>query len=346
MTSRPGLRANAAAFLPLLCGGLAFCAPARAQDAEVLKSRALTAIRLSTLGSPTLKTFRLEGTLILFDGAGRNPQQGSFVMLRNSEQVKISATFPNASSTYLVTNGKTYAADTGSLPYFVPQLLRVVQTPVLFNGFGSAPPVTPPDLPADLIVECISTANPKDRIVHGPEPLVYEVCLDRDKDDVRVMVEDKLEFVRDDIFSFNGQRPARRVHLRLGGVVVGEAEITRLETASFDDAAFAPGEDLKLVEPAPAHLSGEVMAGRLLFHENPKYPARAKMAHIQGVVVLRAIIGTDGHISNLSVISSPDKSLSEASLKAVNRWTYEPYLLNGKPTEIDTTITVSFAMGK
>ena len=159
-------------------------------------------------------------------------------------------------------------------------------------------------------------------------------------------MDDSLEFLRDDIFSFGGQRPARRVHLLLGGIVIGEAEIKRLEAAPIDETTFAPTPDLTPVATPPARLSASIMAGRMRSHENPKYPGKARAAHIQGVVVLHAIIGTDGRIANLSIISSPDSSLSEASIKAVNKWTYEPYLLEGKPTAVDTTITVNFAMGK
>ena len=87
------------------------------------------------------------------------------------------------------------------------------------------------------------------------------------------------------------------------------------------------------------------MQGKILKHENPKYPGIAKAAHIQGVVLLHAVIDKAGHIQDLSIISSPDDSLSQASMKAVKKWLYEPYLLNGQPTEVDTTITVNFAMG-
>ena len=63
-----------------------------------------------------------------------------------------------------------------------------------------------------------------------------------------------------------------------------------------------------------------------------------------GTVVLHAIIGRDGHIHTLRVVATPDVDLATAALAAVRTWTYRPYLLNGEPVEIDTTVIVNFAL--
>jgi TonB family protein len=87
---------------------------------------------------------------------------------------------------------------------------------------------------------------------------------------------------------------------------------------------------------------GVVLAGKILRSEQPVYPISAKMKHIGGSVVLCAIISRQGTISSLDVVSSPDDSLSKSAVDAVKHWTYQPYLLNGQPTEVDTTITVNY----
>jgi protein TonB len=61
-------------------------------------------------------------------------------------------------------------------------------------------------------------------------------------------------------------------------------------------------------------------------------------------VVLHAIIDKNGNIKNLQAISGPEM-LRSAAIDAVQRWRYKPYLLNGEPTEVDTTITVNFNFG-
>ena len=93
----------------------------------------------------------------------------------------------------------------------------------------------------------------------------------------------------------------------------------------------------------PARISGGVMAGNILTKVQPVYPQEAKDAGISGAVVLHAIIGKEGTVESLVVISGP-KELQGAALDAVKQWTYRPYLLNGEPTEVNTTIMVNFSL--
>lgn len=104
-----------------------------------------------------------------------------------------------------------------------------------------------------------------------------------------------------------------------------------------------------LVEPqeAPktAKVSAGVMAGQIVNKPVPVYPQSAKEAKISGSVVLHAIIDETGKVESLAVISSPDKDLSRSAIDTVQHWTYKPYLLNGKPTAVDTTVTVNYTFG-
>jgi len=90
-------------------------------------------------------------------------------------------------------------------------------------------------------------------------------------------------------------------------------------------------------------VSGAVMAGNILNKVNPVYPQAAKDAKISGTVVLSAVIGKDGTVEHLTVVSGPE-DLQKSALEAVRQWTYKPYLLNGNPIEVDTTITVSYSL--
>jgi TonB family protein len=104
----------------------------------------------------------------------------------------------------------------------------------------------------------------------------------------------------------------------------------------------APQDPHKLVK-----VEGGIIAGQIINKTQPRYPQSAKDAHISGAVVLHAIIDETGKVQQLAIVSSPDKSLSQSAIEAVQQWTYRPYLLNGNPTSVDTTITVnySFASG-
>ena len=64
---------------------------------------------------------------------------------------------------------------------------------------------------------------------------------------------------------------------------------------------------------------------------------------VQGSVVLQAVIGADGNIVNLRVVSGPS-ILTAAAQQAVRQWRFKPYMQNGEPVETKATITVNFSI--
>jgi TonB family protein len=96
----------------------------------------------------------------------------------------------------------------------------------------------------------------------------------------------------------------------------------------------------------PIIVSPGVVAGMLAEAKGPIYPPDAKAKKLEGVVTLHAIIGKDGSIADLKIISATDPIFVDAAIAAVGRWKYRPYLLNGVPVEVQTSITVNFKMGK
>ncbi len=96
--------------------------------------------------------------------------------------------------------------------------------------------------------------------------------------------------------------------------------------------------------PSIVRIGGNVLAAKKISGEAVQYPAIAKAAHIQGVVVLHAIIAKDGTIQDLSVISGPGLLVS-AAMQAVRTWRYAPTLLNGVPVKVDSIIRVNFTLG-
>jgi TonB family protein len=95
-------------------------------------------------------------------------------------------------------------------------------------------------------------------------------------------------------------------------------------------------------QPKKISVSPEVMTGNRISGENPTYPKEARAKKIEGKVALDVTIGKDGVIEKLNVLTSPDKLLSDSATKAVRTWRYRPYLLNGEPVAVETTINVIF----
>lgn len=96
-------------------------------------------------------------------------------------------------------------------------------------------------------------------------------------------------------------------------------------------------------QPPPIKLAGSIMAQRLLHRVEPQYPLEAEKSKLQGVVVLDTVIGTDGSVKELRPVSGPDL-LVEAATDAVRWWRFQPYMVNGRPVAVETTIEVDFQM--
>lgn len=109
-----------------------------------------------------------------------------------------------------------------------------------------------------------------------------------------------------------------------------------------------PAPVVKPPQPAPTapiQVGGGVQSAKLVFGPRPAYPHTALITRTQGTVRIQAIIGRDGSISNLQVISG-HPLLIEAARQAVQQWRYQPTLLNGEPVEVITEIDVNFTIGK
>ena len=101
-----------------------------------------------------------------------------------------------------------------------------------------------------------------------------------------------------------------------------------------------PGAQPKLV-----NISAGLAARLIVSKTPPVYPMDAKKAHVSGTVVLSAIIDTDGVAKELNVVSGPDL-LQQAAVDAVKQWRYRPYLLNGQPVAVRTTVNIIFSLAR
>jgi periplasmic protein TonB len=124
---------------------------------------------------------------------------------------------------------------------------------------------------------------------------------------------------------------------QLGGVIGGIISSTSSLAAV---PKLAPKSVMQLQR---VRVSQGVVKGLLTRRIDPAYPTVARVARIHGEVVLTAIIDKDGNVENLQVVSG-HPLLAPAAIDAVKQWRYKPYLLNGQPVEVETTITVNFEL--
>jgi len=121
---------------------------------------------------------------------------------------------------------------------------------------------------------------------------------------------------------------------QLGGVIGGII-------SSSSSLAAVPNLSKPAAMPQRVRVSQGVSKGLLVYRIEPPYPVLARQAHIQGTVILTAFIDKEGIIQNLQLVSG-HPLLAPAAIEAVKHWRYKPYLLNGQPIGVETTVTVNF----
>jgi len=198
-------------------------------------------------------------------------------------------------------------------------LIPLIYTEALPAGFAStflvapAPPPPPPPPAA-----AVKTVRPK---FIQPQRMVAPTVIPK-----------KVEIVKDeapDVGAVGGFGVAGGV---AGGVLGGII------------SSGAPPPPPKPVTPTRITVGGNVQQAKAINRTPPLYPPIAKAAHVQGTVVLHAIIAKDGTVQQLQLMSGPPLLVS-AAMDAVRQWRYQPTLLNGEPVEVDTTIQVVFTLG-
>ena len=86
-----------------------------------------------------------------------------------------------------------------------------------------------------------------------------------------------------------------------------------------------------------------MQAPRKIADATPMYPAVARTARVEGVVILEAVIDAAGRVESVRVLRSIPL-LDQAAVEAVRQWIYTPTLLNGVPVPVIMTVTVNFTL--
>ncbi|MGD0363960.1 MAG: energy transducer TonB [Bryobacteraceae bacterium] len=141
--------------------------------------------------------------------------------------------------------------------------------------------------------------------------------------------------------------PVRPVKMAVTPKIFNPATLTEPKTVPRELALNQP----QIAPPAPMAgevggvaggvPGGQVEAARLEHEVLPVYPVLASEARVHGTVRLSAVIGKDGHVEDLKLISG-HPLLVDAAMSAVRQWIYQPTYLNSKPMEVETEIDVNF----
>jgi protein TonB len=104
------------------------------------------------------------------------------------------------------------------------------------------------------------------------------------------------------------------------------------------------GPRVKVAAPTKMSISAGVAGGLLIQKTSPAYPQIAREARVSGTVVIQATISKTGAIEKLRAVSGPTM-LRQPAMDAVKTWRYKPYMLDGEPVDVETTVSVNFTLG-
>jgi TonB family protein len=302
--------------------------------------------------SPDLKPWHLKATYQLYDEKGKPSEQGTYEYWWASPAVYRSTwTRPGATRTEWQTADGSFGQKKAGerLGYFEEGLREDFLSPL-----PSARDLDPAKVRLDLKkvpagkakLSCmtITSLNPEQGLVQVGS--LGSFCFDPQIPILRLTYSFgtvATEFNK--IVKMQNRYLAREILVFYGERELLSAQLDSVAALDPSDPALTPPPDALLVKRQDIKIGAEVLAGKLIKHMQPSYPAGAKLAHISGTVVLEATIGKDGKIHDPRVIVSPSPMLTAPAVEAVSQWEYKPYLLNGEPVEVETTINVIFRLG-
>lgn len=317
-------------------------------DPAELRARLHQVEQANNIDDPSLNPWHLQLSVQLYDAKGKPGETGTIEeWWAGAKKYRIVYASPSYSATEVRNeNGWFRTPGMGAAPYLYERLLTEVTHPI---PDASDIEHAIPDLrkitlgKADL--DCIMLDEQIKNVAYPPLGLFPTYCAGRNQDVLRVSYEYGSELTaRNTIGKFQGRHVPIDPSITVGNIKAASGHVDVLSGMEEAEGKFDGIDGLEQAGHALARISGSVIAGNLLNKVQPQYPDAAKKRHVTGTVLLHAIIGTDGHVHSLRLISVPDPDLAIAAIAAVRQWTYKPYSLNGVPTSVDTTIAVNFNM--
>jgi len=304
---------------------------------------------------PSLKPWHLKATYQLYDENGNPTEQGTFEYWWASPLVYRS-TWTRGASSYTewhTADGKFAYLSTGSgLAFFESRLKAELLSPL-----GDAKDYDPASSYLDkeevkfgkVKVPCIMVV-PKmpnhGQLLNVPLGLFPTYCFDPE---VPVLFGETsfgaLQVLFGNQVLVQDRYLAKSVNEVENGKKVLTASVETIEGMSPTDSALVPPPDAKKPPVEAVQVDQKIMNAQRIGGPMPVYPQDAKNARAEGTVTLKALIGQDGRIHDLKVVTAPFPSLVQSAMWAVSHWEYKPYLLNGDPVAVETTIKVTFRLG-
>jgi periplasmic protein TonB len=198
--------------------------------------------------------------------------------------------------------------------------------------FLVAPPPPPPPPPAPAVVT--AKAPPTRRVFENAGKLLAPTAIPRNVAELKEAPLPADAGGPDGILGgVPGGVPGGSMGGVIGGVIGGTTKVA------------PPPAPKETKARAPVRLGGHVRPPQQIRRVEPLYPPLARQTHIQGIVVIEAVLDESGNVVEMKVISG-HALLLQAALNAVRQWKYEPTYLNDQPVAVQMNITVTFKLSE
>ena len=323
-------------------GGVGF-----AQTTDPL-ARITAAAELTSLQSVNVKPWHLKLDVTVFDAQGENPQAGTVEVWHSGSDERTVYTFGDASGTELVHDGKNYFASKGKLvPAEAFQLVaeEMHPGPGVDDLHGAVADLHHETF-GKVAMDCFMVSQPIRGLSAIPLGLYPTYCVDANGVIRSTYNAGGRTVVLGTVGKFEEHEVPVQLDMFYSHIKVGTAKTVALTSYVPTANEFVRAADMKLTGEV-ARISGAVMQPFRISFVQPVYPPNMSVLHKTAAVVLRGVIGYDGHVLVLrpEAASNPvDPQFVMSAIAAVSRWVYKPFFLNAEPTEVDTTITVNFVL--
>ena len=306
-----------------------------------------------------LKPWHLKASYQFYDAKGNPAEQGTFEYWWASPKVRRSSwTRPGAARTdWSTADGKLFRQEIGAhLRYFERTLMEVLSSPLpdhalidsgrMELGLKSAPAgkVKMPCVTGSLRMFVggkleSHASSPPDDFCLDPASLAVRMTSSRDS----------ITTGYNQIVRTQGRYLARQVDVSVGKQKVFSITVQTIDSLNPADPALTPGTDAVIAQNAISQSSScfagdDVKSGSLETKVQPHYPSMAKSNREQGDVILGVLIGPEGNVHDLEVLSTPSPALADAAVEAVKQWHYRSCMSNGAAVEMDAIVYVFFML--
>jgi TonB family protein len=301
------------------------------------------AARVNGLGSPDMKPWHLKANYQTFDANGKPKDQGVFEeWWASPDKYKISYTSASFNQVQYRKGKDTLVTGDTDWPSLPEKMVeRYFVDPFSGNDEEMVRKYQALEVNAAKVhLRCVRSTDP------GGSVVLSTFCFEKHIPAIRVeMPFGGMGIYFNDIVRSKGQYVAEQVTAQRSGKPFMTAQLVTLEPLPTLEGAEFTAPASAVTPKHPWSVAPGVIAGYKVGGDDIKYPPDAKAAHLEGDVVLRAVITKAGTVEDIKAISGPP-ILQQAAISAVYTWRYSPYLRDGQPVEVETEVKVDFTLGR